>query len=175
LNFVEIGGVRISTVDLEKLKTSSRQYSDLKTKDKILFLRNLATTLEKEFPTELANPKNPQVSDVTILQQLIYKAIQVYENNELLCVSDESNITLNIESVDLMSNQNVQIVRRVVSNGISEISDRYHDYNARMRIQVKKLKAGLGYGFMREALGHGASLYQNMFVPGKEDLIIKNP
>lgn len=170
--------VNTSELNIESIRTSSRQFSDLKTSDKILFLRELAERLEREFPTELNNPKNPQVSDVTILQQLIYRAIAIYENNELMCVTDESKWNLSIDSVDLISNQNMQAVRKAVNDGIAEISDRHAEYLKRMRAEIKKLKEGSKYGAWDEFLGHGGSLFYNMFRKGEgyeEDLVLKNP
>ena len=176
LQNVELDGTKLKGLDMHSLRTNSRQYTSLKTKDKIIFLRNLAKTLEEEFPLELDDPKNPRLSDVALIQKLIYQTLAIYENNELLCESDATQLSLSFASMDLVSNQNVQVIRKLVGDGITEISDRYHAHNARMRTQIRELKSKLGYNIGNELLGHGGSLYKNMFDPKyPDDLVLKNP
>ena len=145
---LSVGDFELSEIELENIRTSSRQFIELKTEDKIVFLRGLAEKLENEFPTELHDPRQVQVNDVTILYQLIERAILIYQDSELMCETDESKISLSLDSVDLVSNQNIQVLRKLVNDGISEISSRYNETHiGRMRTEIKKLKMGSDYGF----------------------------
>ena len=160
----------------------------LEKETRLEILKNLREQLEKNFPEVLSgDPTKYNLNEVTGLYYMVNKTISIYENTELMCESDaplwHPNSGIMVDSIDLISNQNIQVVRQIVSQGYDEIGRRYNNnFLPYMRKEITKFEEGIGYSGTRKFLiGDGANRFNHLFRRDSEskllngDLILKNP
>lgn len=155
--------------DPKNLDVLKMRSSDFTTKDKVVILQSMIQKIEREFPQYFnANGTAKVVNEVTTLKDYMVKAISYYNRIEFVVESDLSEWGLSrgvqLASMDLIPEENIEIVRNVVSTGFEQVSTRFQKYLALCRTQVKNLKEGNGYsGTRQNMIGDVVSNYSNLF------------
>lgn len=207
INLYDNNNYRQSTDDIfkavdmqdEKLKTALLE-KDLETvsaltinpilerEQRLEVLKNFRKQLEENFPQYLSgDPSKTDVNEVTGLYYMVVTAIAKYESTELMVESDlplwNPMCGIMLDSIDLIGNQNIQVVREVTSRGYDEISRRYNeDFMPYMRKQISAFEESHGYSKARKLVfGDGSNRFNHLFRKDSEgkllngDLILKNP
>lgn len=171
--------------NLDVLKMRS---SDFTTKDKIVILQSMIQKIEREFPQYFnANGTAKVVNEVTTLKDYIVKAISYYQHIEFVVETDLSEWGLSrgvqLASMDLIPEENIEIVRNIVTVGFEQVGTRFEKYLSTCRSQVKHLKEGNGYtGLQQNIIGNVVDNYTYLFRKDPKtnqfldnDLQFKNP